>query len=214
MALLDDLAVRLAGELADLAARPYPAAVAIPGERGDRLVVDLQYSPGSFGDMVAFFVNVAICPVAWVAWIRKSTPDVVRQMPTDEAAGLIRDRLNAASVGGRWEVRPADFDAVAATLGSRLRSELKAKWLPLLPREELRQRIRSGGPYPGMVWGDPRKARLLVSIEDLPDSEQAQLVAFFHKRQADGDLDLGELADWLEATFPASSAPVRGAGDP
>ncbi|GAB3147494.1 hypothetical protein GCM10027290_30850 [Micromonospora sonneratiae] len=206
MIVLDTLAARLATEMADLAARPYPHAVVIPGDRGDRLVVHLQEFPDGHGDTTLFFVNIALCPVAWAAWIDGITLAQARGLPPDAAAQLLWDRLDPPTFGPCWQLTRGDLDQVLHTLLSALRVELSHHWLPLLSRDNLRQRLRSGGQLPGagISGKNAQIAQLLCVVEDMPATDRTQLLAFFRKRQADGDVELGVLADWLDSAFPAS----------
>lgn len=205
MTVLDELAARICAELADVAAVLHPHAVVIPGDRGDRLVVDLQQSPGSHGHTTLFFVNLALCPVPWVAWLKGSTLEQARTLPPDAIGNLLWDRLDPTAFGPCWQVTAGELDAVVDTLTPALRSELTQHWLPLLPRDALRERIRSGGPLPGagLSGRNAQIAQLLCAIEDMPAAERAELVAYFRRRQADGVADLGELADWLGTVTPA-----------
>jgi hypothetical protein len=203
---LNNLAARIATELADLAARPYAHAIVIPGDRGDRLVVDLQKSPGSYNDITLFFVNIALCPVAWVAWQHECTLDQARALSPGNTANLLWDRLDPATFGPCWQITAGDLDPTFDTLMPTLRAVLTQHWLPLLPRDVLRQRIRSGGQVPGagLSGKNAQIAQLLCTVEDMTVADRAQLTAFFRKRQAEGDVDLGALADWLDSAFSAS----------
>lgn len=48
------------------------------------------YATGeSHGDVILFYVNFAFAPVAWVAWLRRSTVDQARALPPDAIGNLL-----------------------------------------------------------------------------------------------------------------------------
>ncbi|MFJ8579329.1 hypothetical protein [Micromonospora sp. NPDC093277] len=214
MTVLEALAARVADGLADLAARPERAAVVIPGERGDRIVVDLRDFPLHHDDVTTFFVDVGLCPVPWVAWLHEISFAQARERVPDEADGMVRDRLTGPGMGGYWDIRGRDLGPAVRDLLPALRIALDGRFLPLLPREALRARIRSGDLYPAAgVYGDPRVTQMLCVLEDMPDGDRAQLVEYFRRCAAVGDLDLGRLADWLDSD-PAGAGSGTGAVRP
>lgn len=125
MTVLGTLAARLADGLTDLAARPERGAVVIPGERADRIVVDLRDFPLHYDDVTTFFVDVGLCPVPWVAWLYEISFAQARERVPDEADGMIRSRVNGPTLDGRWEIRGRDVDAVVRELLPILRIELR-----------------------------------------------------------------------------------------
>ncbi|MBQ1073517.1 DUF4304 domain-containing protein [Micromonospora sp. C31] len=155
---------------------------------GDALIVEFQRSTSSTRNAYAFFVNVAVVPQPWLLWMRSDSTSADAE-PPDVAEGLISTRL--AKPNSLWTLPreemlhilmsgrvPAGIDSgdhdrwwidspqAVAEKGSTLRNLLAekiAEFTPLLDRDVLRERLRSGAPLPGSC---PRDAALAVVLAD------------------------------------------------
>lgn len=200
--LLDEVVRTVAPLLADLDIERHKRSLAVPGERGDRVLAALQRSAGSRAGTAVFYVNLSLNPVPWVAWKRRETPADVRATSPGEGEGVLWARLAGPAPAGAWEVTAETLDPVCVALAAALRAELTANWLPLLSRPRLKEMLRSRDARPPGVVADGRIGALLCDIEDMPATDRAGLAAFFDKRAAEGEPELGELAQWLRMAFP------------
>ncbi|MBB5868548.1 hypothetical protein F4553_001927 [Allocatelliglobosispora scoriae] len=161
----------------------------------------MQRSTGSTKERSAFFVNITLNPVPWVAWTRRTSLSEVRATPPAENEGVWDGRLASTSNWhGVWEVTAATLDDVCEQLAGALRTELAEKWIPLLPRDAFRALLRERRNAPGIV-GSPRIADLLCRIEDVSEADRKELISLFERRGREGDQTLGELAEWMRRAF-------------
>lgn len=211
MNLVGSLVAAVAPSLADLGVQRGPGrSLAVPGERGDSILISLQSVPSGVPDRAELMVNVSNHLLPWTAYLRDVSLDEARAKPPEYAESVYHARLPWPSSGYLpeiWTVTPDTLAAVADDLSTELRRALTTVWLPLLPRAELRAQIRDKERKGPSYLRDRPTTDLLCRIEDLSEGDLRDLVRYFRSRTED-DPDLGRLAHWIGQTFLTDQASI------
>ena len=204
MNLTRDVFAEVGRRLADLGVRRGRGrALAVPGERGDAIVVSPQTVPSGLPDRAEFMVNVWNHLVPWTAYLRDESPDEARSQKPEYAQAVYHARLTSSANGylpELWAVAPETLAKVTDDLAARLREALTETWLPILPRAELRALIRDRERAGPSFLRDRATIDLMCRIEDMDGGDLRDLVRYFHTREADNP-ELGRLAGWIERYF-------------
>lgn len=177
-------------------------------DRGDAAVVNVQQSPWNTREEVSFYVNLAVVPEPWRAWMAaKESKPVGRTVK--EYDGLWRARLDPTPVvggpPGSWRVTDASTAAAAARDVSR---RLLDAGLPALERSMDRTTMLDAlrdGTLNGIYragWESYRGKALVVLLADSgPSPELDSAIASLCARKEEvegwpGELQL--LQRWVE----------------
>ena len=152
-------------------------------DNGDIAIVNAQGSRYSTRDEVLFYVNVAVVPEPWWAWVRSRFPGTVNASAAD---GLWHQRLEPSPPPGEHQLTPwwsVQDSASAQMCGDELCRRLATESVPrlraLLDRAVLRSELREND-----------RAVAILLVDEGPNDALNALIEGIEP-------DAPEYADWL-----------------
>ncbi len=150
------------------------------GGNGDIAFVNFQASSGAHPEAYVFYVNLAVAPLPWIAWLRRQWGDAETFEPT-AGYGLYADRLRSNRF---WETWTIDSDEAGHSVGRRLAEMLPPRLeelVSLLDRREFLRRVREGPELPRsgidveiiMLLDDGPLEQLEPLLDDMEESRGA-----------------------------------------